>query len=247
MKDIYLGLKFTFSYFTLLPIRFTKEDDLSTKPVLASMLFFFPLVGLILGFLTLGLFTLLSSLTWFGALISAVMYMVLYGFLHTEAVMDVADATYASHSGKDAYEIIKDPTVGAMGVLYAVAVVLLKVAGISYLLLHGFFIEFVMVLVISRLSLLLLFYVHTFRSSFATQLKESLTQTTMLLSFLLFGLLGMVLVSNFSVLLLFGLLLALGISYTIKFKLGFVNGDVLGATLEGVEIVLFIMVALLWL
>ena len=247
MKNIYLGLKFSFSYFSLLPIKFSNDDNLTTKPVLSTMLFFFPLVGLVLGVLTLGLFHLLSSLTWFSALISAVVYMILYGFLHTEAVMDVADAIYASHSGKDAYAIIKEPTVGAMGVLYAVAVVLLKVAGISYLLLHGFFMEFVMILVISRLSLLLLFYVHTFKSTFATQLKASLTQGIMLSSFLLFGSIGVFLVSNFSVLLLLGLLFALAISYAIKSRIGFVNGDVLGATLEGVEILLFIMVALLWL
>ena len=247
MKHIYLGLKFSFSYFSIFPVKFKEEDDLSTKPVLASMLFFFPLVGMVLGLVTLGLFTLLESLTWFAALISAVTYMVLYGFLHTEAVMDVADAIYASHSGKDAYEIIKDPTVGAMGVLYAVAVVLLKVGGIAYLLLEGFFLEFVIILVISRLSLLLLFYVHTFRSSFATNLKEALTHKTMLLSFFIFSLLGMVLVSNFSILLLLGLLMALLISYTIKSKIGFVNGDVLGCTLEGVEILLFIVVGLLWL
>ena len=246
MKEYYLGLKFSFSYFTLLPVRFNNSDDLSAKPVLGSMLFFFPLVGLVLGLLTLGLFSLIHSLTWFGALLSAVTYMILYGFLHTEAVMDVADAIYASHSGKDAYEIIKDPTVGAMGVLYAVAIVLLKIAGITYLLMYGFFMEFIMVLVISRLSLLLLFYIHTFHSSFATKLKEALTQKTMLLSFLLFGLMGMALVNNFSVLLLFGLVTALLISYTIKSKIGFVNGDVLGATLEGVEVILFIIVALLW-
>ena len=139
MREYYLGLKFSFSYFTLLPIQFSKADDLSTKPVLGSMLFFFPLVGLVLGLLTIGLFWLLSSLSWLGSVIAAVMYMVLYGFLHTEAVIDVADAIYASHSGKDAYAIIKDPTVGAMGVLYAVTVVLLKV-GIGC---DAFFVDFI--------------------------------------------------------------------------------------------------------
>ncbi len=247
MKNIYLGLKFSFSYFSILPITFKKEDDLTTKPVLGTMLFFFPLVGLVLGLITIGLFTLLESLSWYGALISAVVHMMLYGFLHTEAVIDVADAIYASHSGKDAYSVIKEPTVGAMGVLYAIGLVLLKVAGITYLLMHDFLWEFVFVLVVSRLSLLLLFYIHTFRSSFAIQLKEALTQKYMFFSFLLFGLLGMIVVSNFSVLLLFGLLLSLFISYSIKSKIGFVNGDVLGATLEGVEALLFILVALLWL
>lgn len=247
MKAYYLGLKFAFSYFSILPIKFSNTDDLSTKPVLSSMLFFFPLVGLVLGLLTIGIYTLLEPLAWYGALLSAVAYMMLYGFLHMEAVIDVADALYASHSGKDAYDIIKEPTVGAMGVLYAVATVLLKLAGITYLLMHNFLWEFVSILVISRLSLLLLFYVHDFRSTFATKLKHSLSKTIMLLSFGLFSILCMFFVSNFSVLLLTGLVLALCISYSLKHKLGFINGDVLGASLEFAELILFNMVVLLWL
>jgi len=211
------------------------------------MLFFFPLVGLVLGLLTISIYTLLEPLGWYGAVLSAVVYMLLYGFIHMEAVIDVADALYASHSGKDAYDIIKEPTVGAMGVLYAVATVLLKVVGITYLLMHDFLWEFVSILVISRLSLLLLFYVHDFRSSFATQLKASLSKTIMLLSFGLFSILCMFFVSNFSVLLLTGLVLALWMSYSLKRKLGFINGDVLGATLEFVELILFNMIAALWL
>ena len=168
----FLGLKFAFSYFSVLPIKFSNADDLSTKPVLGSMLFFFPLVGMVLGLMSIGLYGLLEPLKWYASLLSAVLYMLLYGFIHLEAVMDVADAIYASHSGKDAYAIIKDPTVGAMGVLYSIAAVLLKVAGTCYLLLHGFIWEFVSILVISRLSLLLLFYVHDFHSTFSTGLKK---------------------------------------------------------------------------
>ena len=169
--------------------------------------------------------------------------MMLYGFIHTEAVIDVADALYASHSGKDAYEIIKEPTVGAMGVLYAIGFVLLKVAGIVYLLIYNFLMEFVAVLIISRLSLLMLFKIHTFKSSFATQLKEAFSNKYFIISSTVFTVLGSLLTSNFIFLLLGGLALALLISFYIKSKIGFVNGDVLGATLESVEILLFFTVA----
>ena len=54
----------------------------------------------------------------------------------------------------------------------------------------------------------------------------------------------MMIIGTFMTLLLIGLLFALLISYIIKNKIAFVNGDVLGATLEGVEILLFIVVAL---
>ena len=244
LKRLYLGFKFSFSYFSILPISFKISDNLSHKEVLASMLFFLPLVGLVLGFGTIILFSFLINLTWFAALISAIIYMVLYGFLHTEAVCDVADAIYASHSGKDAYKIIKEPTVGAMGVLFSTAIILLKVAGIVFLFLNNYLMEFIAILIISRLSLLLLFEVHEFRSSFATELKNAFTKPYLLSSFIIFSIIGIMLINNFMPLLLIGLILALLISYIIKSKIGFVNGDVLGATLEGVEVLLFMVVSL---
>ncbi len=241
----YLGLKFAFSYFSILPISFKKSDDLSKKEVLAAMLFFLPLVGFILGLGTIVFFSFLAHLEWYGAIISALIYMMMYGFIHTEAVIDVADAIYASHSGKDAYAVIKEPTVGAMGVLYAMGFVLLKLSGIVYLFTHDALMEFVAILIISRLSLLLLFKVHTFNSSFATQLKDALSLKYFISSYLIFMLIGSLLISNFIILLILGLLLSLGISFYIKSKIDFVNGDVLGTTLESVEILLFLAIALM--
>ena len=245
LKQLYLGLKFSFSYFSILPVSFQEKDDLSQKQVLGAMLFFLPLVGLVLGTMTLGLYQLLLPLNWYGAIVSAVFYMILYGFIHTEAVIDVADALYASHSGKDAYVIIKEPTVGAMGVLYAIGAVLLKVSGIVFLLMHELFFEFLSVLLISRLSLLMLFKLYDFKSSFATLLKEALSKKYLISSFILFIILGTLLKSEFLIFLLIGLSFAYLISFVLKSKLGFVNGDVLGATLEGVEVLMFLLVALL--
>ncbi|HHD75988.1 MAG TPA: adenosylcobinamide-GDP ribazoletransferase [Campylobacterales bacterium] len=240
MYKFYLGFKFAFSYFSVFPISFKSSDDLSEKEVLGAMLFFLPLVGFVLGIASLTLFYLLEERAWLAAIVAAMVYMMLYGFIHMEAVMDVADALYATHSGKDAYAIIKEPTVGAMGVLYALAFVLLKVAGVVYLLLDGYFMEFLAVLLVSRLSLLMLLKLHTFKSSFVTQLKASLNEYLLFSAFVLFSLLGWALSSYFLILLMVGLLLAYFISYFIKAKIGFVNGDVLGTTLESVEILLFL-------
>jgi len=246
LNDIYLGVKFALSYFSILPIHFRETDNLSTKRVLAFMLLSLPFVGLLLGAITVTIFSLLEHLGWYGALISALIYMVLYGFIHTEAVIDVADAIYASHGGEDSYKIIKEPTVGAMGVLYAVATLLLKISGVIYLLMHGFLMEFIAILVLSRISLLLLFYLHTFRSSFATQLKESLSKIHLIGSSILIVVMTFTLTSHMLWLLPLALLFASLISWSIKRRIGFVNGDVLGATLEGVETLLFFVVAL-WL
>jgi len=247
MKNLYLGLKFSFSYFSILPISFRESDDLSSKEILSAMVLFLPSVGLLLGTITISIYLLfLSDLGWYGATISSLIYMVLYGFIHTEAVLDVADAIYASHSGKDAYKIIKEPIVGAMGVLYAIGVVIAKVAGISYLLLNHLYLEFIIALITSRVSLIILFYIHQFRSSFATQLKESITTNSMIISIISYSAISLLM--NYSTLLIMplGILLAISISFWIKGKIGFVNGDVLGTTLEGVEIILFMIIAKLF-
>ncbi|NEW60651.1 adenosylcobinamide-GDP ribazoletransferase, partial [Sulfurovum sp. bin170] len=242
MRNLYLGFKFSFSYFTILPIKFRSKDDLSKKEVLNHMLLTLPFVGFILGLLTVVLFTFLAKLGWYGAIISAVAYMMMYGFIHTEAVVDVYDAMYASHSGKDAFEIIKEPTVGALGVLYAVGFVLMKVAGIVVLLTHNLLAEFVAVLIISRLSLLTQIILHDFKSSFVTGLKESLDYWYLMPLFLIFTTIGSYLTLYFILYLLVGIVMGFVISIFFASKLKFVNGDVLGATLEGVEILLFLLV-----
>jgi len=241
VNNIVLGIKFALSYFTLLPTRFETDDDLSHPRVLKSMLLSLPFVGVLLSALTIAAFAALEPLGWLGAIIAAVAYMVLYGFIHTEAVIDVADAVHAAHSGKDPYEIIKDPTVGAMGVLYGVSFTLLKIAALSTLLMHHLFLPFIAIALISRLSLLVLIRAYEFRSSFVTQLHENLRVAALILVILVCGGIGFYLLSvNFLALFVAGILTALLLSYTAKRSLGFINGDVLGMSLEGSELVLMI-------
>ena len=243
-KNFYLGIKFAFSYFSILPMSFRSNDDLNQKGVLNIMLLFLPVVGLLLGLATLIIFAFLSHLDWYGALFAAIFYMMMYGFLHTEAVIDVYDALYASHAGKDAYTIAKEPTVGAIGVLYGVAYMLLKVAGIVVLLTHHFFLEFVSILIISRLTLLMLVSIYEFKSSFLGELKNALNSWHVIFLFILTGVGSFYFLSHFLILLIMGLIIGYFVSVFFALKLDFVNGDILGVTLESVEILLFLGVAL---
>ena len=247
LNQYYLGLKFVFSYFTILPIKFKKEDDLSSKNVLNSMLYFLPLLGFFLGLIVVFLYGFLEKIDWLGALICSIVYMMLYGFIHTEAILDVVDAIYAKHARKDAYEVIKEPIVGAMGVLYSVSLVILKLSCIVFLLLNNFFLEFISVLIVSRLMLIFLIRFFEFKSSFITLLKDSLSFNTLVFAsfftiimiFLLIGIKSLVL-------LILGFLFSFFIFKFIKRSLGFLNGDCLGTTLELTEILLFIVISLLW-
>ncbi len=232
----------------MLPVRFKQEDDLGHTSVLGAMLFWLPLAGLVSAGGSVLVYLLLAKLGWLGAVVAALVYPMLYGFLHTEAVADVADALYAAHSGKDAYSIVKDPTVGAMGVLWTVAVVLLKTALIVYLLMHGAWALFVAAAISSRMGLEMLFFTQTFRSSFILTLQRGFDSKLFGGSMVLFLLVGLAVTGARFFLIA---ALAMGISYLVATrigkKLGFLNGDVLGTTLEATEIVLMLGGALLWL
>lgn len=242
-----MGIKFALSYFTVLPIRFSDSDDLSHPKVLSSMLYALPVIGLFLSAVSVGLFTLLEPLQWLGAIIAAVAYMVMYGFIHTEAIIDVADALYAAHSGKDPYVIIKEPGVGAMGVLYGVSFLLLKIAALSTLLMHHLFLPFITIAVISRLGLLVLIRTYDFRSSFVTQLHLNLRIFPLIFLIAVCGTLGLYLLSwYFLLLFVIGIVTALLLSTLAKKSLGFINGDVLGMSLEAVELILLLTALLIW-
>ncbi|MDD5212351.1 MAG: adenosylcobinamide-GDP ribazoletransferase [Sulfuricurvum sp.] len=248
MNQIYLGIKFALSYFTALPIRFGTNDDLSLPQVLLSMLLTLPFVGLLLSSLAIGVFVALEPLGWLAAIMAGVIYMALYGFIHTEAIIDVADAVYAKHSGKDPYVIIKEPSVGAMGVLYGVSFLILKISALSYLLMHHLFVPFMAITVISRISLLILIRTYEFRSSFVSQLKESLHFLPLVILISLYVALGWWFLSwHFMALLGIGIASALLLASLAKRSLGFVNGDVLGMSLEGVELILILTVLLVWI
>lgn len=247
MKRIYLGIKFALSYFTILPIHFGRDDDLSHPNVLAAMLYTLPLVGVILAGLSIGLFCSLESLHWLGAIVAAAAYMALYGFIHTEAVIDVADAVYAAHSGKDPYQVIKEPTVGAMGVLYGVSFLLLKIVALSFLLMHHLFLPFIAIAMTSRIALLILIKHHDFRSSFVSQLRNSLHLRPLMLLIGVYGAVGFYILSwPFLSLFFIGIGTSILLCAFAKKSLGFINGDVLGMALEGVELILILAVLLAW-
>ncbi len=235
-------------YFTLLPVRFNTSDDLSHPKVMGAMLFWLPLAGLVSAGGSVLVYLLLGKLGWLSAVIAAMVYPMLYGFLHTEAVADVADAFYAAHSGKDAYSIIKDPTVGAMGMLWTVAAVLLKTTLIVYLLMHGAWALFIAAAISSRMGLEMLFFTQTFRSSFIQTLQRGFDGKLFGGSMALFLLAGLAVTGARFFLVA---ALTMGVSYLVATrigkKLGFLNGDVLGTTLEATEIVLMLGGALLWL
>lgn len=231
IKDIFEGAKLSFSYFSILPLKSNAEFK---NTHLKYMFFFFPFVGAVLALLSVGLYLALIKLGMLSAIIAAVFYMLLYGFLHTEAIADVADAIYAKHSGKDAYEVIKEPTIGAMGMLYSAAFLILKISALAYLFEQKLFLALIAIAISSRATLITLMYFLDFKSSFVSLLKSQIGKP----------LLFICLTICFAISIFLGFLYILPLAVLLGFlfikflnsKLGFLNGDTLGATLEVCEL-----------
>jgi len=222
MRDFISGLKMSFGYFSALPVKLGEDDRFDKTQKLSWMLGLLPFVGLVIASISVGLYYLISN--WYFALLSAILYLMLSGFLHLEAVIDVIDAIYAKLSGKDAYAIIKEPTVGAIGVLWGGSFLILEVGGIVFLLLHQRYSDVLMMSVVSRVGLLYVLYFFEFKSVFVSTLKESLD-----IRWLIFW--GAVVVLK-----CYMIAISLFVAYVVGRMLGFRNGDVLGFTLEATQI-----------
>ena len=107
MKQLLNAFFFALSYFSIIPV-FVKNMEINNETYKYTLVLL-PLVGAILSSLVIGLNLGLNEFfnPLYSAFVCAVVYLALYGFIHTEAIIDVVDAWFASYSGKDAYKIMK--------------------------------------------------------------------------------------------------------------------------------------------
>ena len=126
MKQILNAFFFALSYFSIIPV-FVKNMEINNDTYKYTLVIL-PLIGAILASLVIGLNLALIEFfnPLYASFVCAVVYLALYGFIHTEAIIDVVDAWFAAYSGKDAYKIMKESTIGAIGALYGFSFVLLK-------------------------------------------------------------------------------------------------------------------------
>ena len=105
----------------------------SNRPLDSRIVMHFPLVGLLIGGLLVGV-------DWVGALIlppflrcivDVLFLAVVTGALHLDGLADSADGLFSHRPRSRVLEIMKDPRVGVMGVIAIVFCLLLKVGGID--------------------------------------------------------------------------------------------------------------------
>lgn len=239
MKQILNAFYFALSYFSIIPV-FVKNMEIKEETYKYT-LFFLPLVGVILGLIVIGLNLFLNEFfnPLYSSFVVAVIYLFLYGFLHTEAICDVVDAWFASYSGKDVYKIMKESTIGAIGALYAFCFVLLKVGIITYVLYEKQYALFLIVCIFSRLNLIYLLEYYKFsKDSFLSLAFANGSVFTLKILSLIYLIFAFIIGSNVLLLFILSLLSFYFILKVLDKKFGFVNGDCLGFTLEHTELVL---------
>jgi len=124
MKSFLVALQFL----TIVPVRHPFGDVVRRRAV-----FWFPVVGLLIGGLLVLTDAALSALECPPAISAVLLVSLLAAFsggLHLDGVADTADGLLGSRSRARALEIMRDSRVGSMGVLAVVLVLGLKVGGV---------------------------------------------------------------------------------------------------------------------
>ncbi len=132
MKSIIGGFFITFSMYSKIPVPKAEWSRKNMKYALC----FFPLVGLVVGVL----FVAWGWLCFQGehgpgtlpfALVGAVIPVIITGGIHLDGLLDTADALHSYEPHERKLEILKDPHVGAFGVIAAICYFFLYAAGLA--------------------------------------------------------------------------------------------------------------------
>ncbi|MCR4300982.1 MAG: adenosylcobinamide-GDP ribazoletransferase [Sulfuricaulis sp.] len=120
---------------------------------------FYPLVGLLLGALMVGMQTLLTSAdVGLQSALVLVLWVLLTGGLHLDGLADSADAWAGSHGDRErALRIMKDAACGPAGVAAVTLILLIKFAALSVLLRENIWAGLIIAPVLGRAALVLLF------------------------------------------------------------------------------------------
>jgi adenosylcobinamide-GDP ribazoletransferase len=234
-------------FLTILPVYFKQLPDART---IGNSLIYYPLVGLIIGFM-------LVLLGWAGsnlpmnicASIILVCWVVVTGALHMDGLADSADAWLGGMGDRTkTLAIMKDPACGPIAVVTLILVLLLKFVALQQILISESWMLLAIVPVLARSALVLLFvttpYVRT--KGLGSQLAEYLPRRTsiIVIFFTASIVIGLLDQSGFWL-----VLILICLFYVLRMlmlqRIGGMTGDTAGAMLEISETVTVLAVVLM--
>ncbi|MGG1688246.1 adenosylcobinamide-GDP ribazoletransferase [Pseudalkalibacillus sp. NRS-1564] len=256
--SLWQGFLINVQFFTVIPVR--RELSMEREPLTRSVQTF-PILGLLQGLLSAALLYGLIEWTPFSSLaiafITWVFLMALTGGLHLDGWMDASDAFFSYRDLGKRLEIMKDPRTGAFGVLSVIVLLSARFLFLYEIIQMATFSSYVLIAAIPFLSKSVMGY---FLLSIKPSKQEGLAyffqksiQRSSLWIYPIYwiALIGMMVLLSPEVFLGMLLLSALTVLFTIVMRrkilswFNGVTGDVLGASVEGMEVILWMSVWLL--
>lgn len=240
MNSFLLALQFL----TVIPLRIKDVDERKISRAAG----YFPLVGLLLGLILVGINSCLSVLHFPGsaaAVILTVSLIVITGGMHLDGLADTADAFLSGKAKDEMLAIMRDPHIGVMGVLSIVSALLIKIVLLYSISAPSKIIGLLLMCVLSRWGAVLAMFLFPYARQdgkagvFIRGMNKGILVfaliTATLFSFLIWqfkGVLALLAVSG---------CVYLGARFSRR-KIGGITGDTLGAGIELAEVaVLFII------
>ena len=240
-----MGFWTAIEFLTILPVPARREK---TAEHMGQSLVYFPVIGLILGAILLGVHYVLSIILpvlVVNALLITCLA-VLTGAHHLDGFMDTCDGVIAGQSREQRLAIMADSKVGAFGIVGAVLLILLKYVSLSSaaalpaLLLMPALSRWIMVVAIAA-------FPYAKESGMGLAFKQRAkwyrvvvaTIITLVATFLLVEWGGLVVMAA-------SLLIMLGIAGYLRARLGGLTGDTYGAINEMAEVLVLLIILVIW-
>jgi len=239
MKKILKGFALAINMLSIFP--FFKIHDFF-KGINGYAVMFYPLVGLLIGYLLSISFLALSSI--FPALHVSIIILALWvlftGALHLDGFSDTVDGLFVSKNRS--FAVMKDPNIGAMGMIFTLIFILLKGSALLHV---SEWSELALILMLARYNsvLAIYFYPYLSKNGMASLAKEEFTSTQLIITTIL--VLGVVFFTCKGWILLAVSLISFFIMklFFIKRYGGF-TGDIYGFVIELTELILLHVIIL---
>ncbi len=209
---------------------------------------YFPLVGLILGAILLGLYygliLILPSSIVTALLIIALV--VLTGAHHLDGFIDTCDGVFASKSKKERLAIMSDTKVGAFGIVGVVLLLLLKY--VSLFSVSEILPALLLMPTLSRWTMVSMIFIFPYAKSAGMGLpfKQGATWQRLTVTTVIALIVAVVLLKWWGLLLMAVLwLIAFGIAGYFRYRLGGLTGDSYGAINEISEVIVLLLIILI--
>ncbi len=237
MKNILKGFALSVSMLTTIP--FFKVHDFY-KGINGYAVMFYPLVGFIIGLILCGVFELLNSvlpLMHLGVIIFTLLVL-LTGAIHLDGFSDTIDGLYVSK--EKALEVMKDPSVGGMGMIFTAVFLILKASTIVSILAIDAKLIYLLpvILMLSRFNavMAIYFYPYISKNGIGTLAKEELKLFQVIVASVYVMAFTFIFNNIFLVFVSLFVLLSLRVFFVRRY--GGFSGDIYGFSIEVSELIL---------